>query len=128
MSVFGLRWGDPPAVTAEELPSTRLSDHFRRVGGYRPPRSHPDGWTEGQWRRAPVRRVRLDRLIATNRRLLAPRLAHHMRPGARPDGGDLPMVVAMAGQLWLIEGHHRAVCAMWRGETHLRAHVMEADQ
>ncbi len=113
-------------AAGDVVPSTRLSDHFRRVGGYRPPRSHPNGWTVRQWRRAPVERVRLDELIATNSRLIARWLTHHLRPGARPDGGDLPMVVATDGHLWLIEGHHRAVCARWRGETYIRAHVMRA--
>ncbi|WP_181780933.1 ParB N-terminal domain-containing protein [Pseudonocardia pini] len=82
------------------------------------------GWTDSEWRRAPRRRVPVRKLVATNR--------HHFldeRRAARyaktRKGGDV-YVVDAGGRLYLADGHHRVVAAMMRGETSIRARVMQA--
>ena len=118
----------PPEV---RLPSDQLNDHFKLVAGFRraasyePPLNYRDGFEVWQWRQwARLQLVPLHRLIATNTKLLADRLQHHMRPGRSGDGGWDPRAVFQYGQLWLMDGHHRAVNAMLRGDTRFLARVM----
>ncbi|WP_169736677.1 hypothetical protein [Pseudonocardia spinosispora] len=85
-------------------------------------------WSEAGWRRTPTERVRLDSLYATQKWISRDGLKHHSRPGARPDGGDLPLVVRYRGRNWLWDGHHRAITSMERGEIYLLAHVKDFDR
>lgn len=80
------------------------------------------GWTVRQWRKAPIKPVRLTDLIATNRHgyLDERKVARYLK--SRNPGE--PCVVEHRGQLYVADGHHRAVAAHRRGETHIRARVM----
>lgn len=80
------------------------------------------GWTKRQWRRAPVRRVQLTALISINRggylnEQVVDRYTHSGR-------GDKPCVIEHRGLLYVADGHHRAVAAWRRGETHIWARVI----
>jgi hypothetical protein len=109
----------------------RMADYFRSVGRTPDiPGVGRDYWSERSWSRAPIERVRLDELHAAQNWITTRGLCHHARPGARPDGGELPCVLHYRGRWHLIDGHHRAITAMDRGETHFRARVKrpETDQ
>jgi hypothetical protein len=111
----------------------RIDDYFR--GSVASPRDiphlfgHPDlvwvqgEWTESGWRRTRVERVRLNSLYATQRWTVSARLRRHSRSGARPERGDLPWVVTHEGRNWVLDGHHRVITSIARGESHIRAHV-----
>lgn len=113
--------------TYERAP--RVRDYFRGIS--QPPsilRRLERDWSERAWRAAPVERVPLDQLYATQNWVSLQGLRRHARPGARPDGNTLPLVVAYQGRYWLHDGHHRAVCAIDRGERYLTAHVRRPGQ
>jgi hypothetical protein len=125
-------WGERNSPTAnkngdeEWWRTARVRDFFpiRRLP--RIPELDRRALSERAWRNADVERVPLDRLYATQDWISDRGLRHHSRPGARPDGGTWPCVIAHQGQYWLIDGHHRAICAVQRGERHIRAHVQRA--
>src|ERR1700761_4056399 len=73
------------------------------------------GWTDRQWRKAPIKRVRLTDLIATNRDgyLNERAVARYVR--SRNYG--LPYVVEYYGELYVADGHHRVTAAYRLGET-----------
>jgi hypothetical protein len=110
-------------ATAQRERAPRITDYFpvRRL----PRITGVDNkfWQPAHWKRADIEQVRLDGLYATQPWISRNGLAHHRRPGARPDGGELPWVVAHQGRNYLIDGHHRACCSLERGETHIRARV-----
>lgn len=83
------------------------------------------GWTDTQWRAAPVRSVRLTGLIATNRGhyLDEQRVASYVRSSP----GGKPYVLEHRGRLYCVDGHHRATAAYRRGDTHIRVHVKRLD-
>ncbi|WP_028926313.1 hypothetical protein [Pseudonocardia acaciae] len=138
MPVLGCYWGErnnprrkpdtgPDAPAYERAP--KVADYFRGVS--RPPRAIytlERDWSERAWRKAPVEWVPLDQLHATQDWISVKGLRHHARPGARPDGNILPLVVYYRGRWWLFDGHHRAVCAMDRGERRIEAHVRRPGQ
>jgi hypothetical protein len=80
-------------------------------------------WSESGWRRTPVERVALDRVCATQKWITDDGLRRHAEGGARPRGGDLPWMVCHQGGYWIFDGHHRVMCAIDRGDRHIRAHV-----
>lgn len=103
---------------------SRTGTPFRQCLNGMPNLGQGSGWPESQWRAAPIRRVRLTDLIATNRgRYLDESIvASYVR-----NGGGVPCVIERRGflgnKLYLADGHHRSVAAWRRGETHIRAHV-----
>lgn len=113
------------AISRRRERAPRITDYFqvREL-----PRLSVDNsfWSARSWRRAAVERVPLKGLYATQSWISTDGLRHHSRPGARPDGGsqcDLPWVVCCRGSYYLIDGHHRACCALERGERHIKARV-----
>lgn len=99
----------------------RLAEHMPAVDGM-PDLGQGKGWTERDWRRAPVRAVALGRLIGTNR-------GGYLDPGKveryrRNGGGGKPYVVEHGGKFYIAEGHHRCVAAIQRGDKTIRAHVL----
>lgn len=86
---------------------------------------------------APVERVPLASLTAIQRSVNAERLEQHLDDpdlvpaGARKHGSgmlkDAPVVVRLGGKSYLHDGHHRATAALLRGETHVRARVVDLD-
>jgi hypothetical protein len=98
-----------------------LHDYFLQVGPYRGPMG--PRWTERDWRNSPAEQVPLDAVCATQNWISADGLRHHHRRGARPDGGDLPWVVCHRRRYYVLDGHHRVVTAIDRGESHITAHV-----
>ena len=97
--------------------------YFRGVGSPNLGRIDNREFNERGWARTPVEWVSLRTLYATQRWISKTGLKHHSRAGARSDGGYLPFVVHHDGRYWLFDGHHRAITAMERGETRIRAHV-----
>jgi hypothetical protein len=87
----------------------------------------PTGMTTAKWRDVPVVDVVIAELIATQPGVLFSSLSD-AAPG--PVGGDpFPHVIAWRGGLYLEDGHHRVVRAALRGETTVRARMLEvADQ
>ena len=115
-------------VAARERGSTRRDvvdlddyDYFLSVGPYRGPMG--PRWSQWDWRTSPAEAVPLDAVCATQNWVSAEGLRHHHRPGARPDGGDLPWVVCHRRRYYVLDGHHRVITAIDRGETHIVAHV-----
>ena len=80
-----------------------------------------DGWTKAEWRKAPKRRVRVDRLASTNKGgyLDEKRVAKY----AKNRKGGTPLVVESGGKLFVADGHHRAAAAMARGEKYVTVRV-----
>lgn len=72
------------------------------------------GWTKAEWRRAPKKRVRVDKLESTNRGgyLNEKRAARYAKGGKR----GTPYVVESGGRYFVADGHHRAAAAKARGE------------
>lgn len=102
--------------------ATRGGNPFRqRLSGMPDLGQRADGWTDWQWSWAPTCSVRLTDLIATNRGryLDEDRVARYVR--AAPSGK--PYVLRHGNRLYLVDGHHRAVAAYRRGETHIQARV-----
>lgn len=104
--------------------STRQGTPFRQHLDGMPDVGQGTGWTERQWRQAPARWVRLADLTACNRDgyLDEKRVAGYVRAG----GGGKPCVVEHCGRLYVADGHHRAVAAYRRGETHIKARIISA--
>lgn len=87
----------------------------RKVNGM-PDVGQGDGWTAAEWRRAPKKRIRVDRLVSTNLGgYLSPRKVAKYSGG----GGGTPYVVEDGGQFYVADGHHRAAAAIQRGDTHI---------
>lgn len=81
------------------------------------------GMTTALWQSVPTRLVYIDELIATQGHLHIDALIGDPRV---PVGGDeYPHVVEWRGELFLEDGHHRAMRALIRGETALRARVLK---
>lgn len=79
------------------------------------------GMSTAKWRTIPPRTVRIADLIATQPGILIHALSHEH---ATTVGGDpIPHVIDWDGRLYLEDGHHRAVRAALRGETHIEARV-----
>jgi Arc/MetJ family transcription regulator len=79
--------------------------------------------TSAKWLMVPTRLVRIDELIATQ-----PGIYFHGLSAERHVGGDeLPHVIEWDGELYLEDGHHRAVRARLSGMTHMEARVLRAD-
>lgn len=98
----------------------QLAEHMSCVDGM-PNVGQGSGWTERQWRKAPVRTVPLRRLVGTNRggHLDPARVQRYLR-----GGGGKPYVVEHGGRLYIAEGHHRCAAAIQRGDRTIRAHVL----
>ena len=121
MSLF--TWGEPTHPRSYQRP-VRMADYFRSVGRMPAIREGDKRyWSEHSWRRAPIEWVRLDQLHAAQTWISVAGLRHHARKDARPDGGELPCVVHYRGRFYLVDGHHRAITAIDRGETRFRARV-----
>ncbi|OZM79911.1 hypothetical protein CFP66_23180 [Pseudonocardia sp. MH-G8] len=82
------------------------------------------GWTSASWRRAPRKKVPVDKLVSTNLGgyLSQRRADQYARKGV---GADV-YVVEHQGRYYLADGHHRAVAAMMRGEKTIAARVKRA--
>ena len=98
-----------------------MGDYFLSVGPYRGPMG--PRWSARDWQNSPAEAVPLDAVCATQNWISADGLRHHHRRGARPDGGDLPWVVCHRHRYYVLDGHHRVVTAIDRGESHITAHV-----
>ncbi|WP_156250942.1 hypothetical protein [Pseudactinotalea terrae] len=133
----GVRAGGQFATRRAEEPGVRLTrrrdidDYFD--GGVN---DYPDvPWVqagthitlwEGDWAQLPVEPVPLAGMRRTQRRVLAKHVARHLT-GSEPEGGDLPWVVIYEGNRWVLDGHHRVVAALDRGETDIEAHLLDLD-
>jgi hypothetical protein len=112
----------PESEADKPEPGTvNMRDYFQEVGRYRGPMG--EHWSPRDWKKSPTELVALHGIRATQTWISNAGLKHHRRPGARPDSGDLPWVICHRGRYYVLDGHHRAICAMGRGETHLLAHV-----
>lgn len=80
---------------------------------------------EGYWKGLPVKDVPLEGLKRTQKSIFK---KHLTRNDKVENGGndDLPWVIHHGGEHWVIDGHHRAVNAMQRGDSTFRAHVMQS--
>lgn len=103
--------------------SPTVGDYLRAVNGM-PDFGQGSGWTSSDWNRAPVRSVRISSLTATNRGgyLSESRLARYAKPGWFE---AKPCVVSGGGRLYIADGHHRCIAALIRGDSHIRARVIE---
>jgi hypothetical protein len=80
---------------------------------------------EHTWRKMPTEQVPLDGLHATQSRVFHKHLDRYRKGNdVVSDGGDLPWVINHEGRNWVLDGHHRVVDAVDRGQTHIEAHVM----
>jgi ParB-like chromosome segregation protein Spo0J len=69
-------------------------------------------------RTMPRTRVRLDKIVSTQRKLDSAKVADI----ARQDPGDIttdPIVHPLDGHYFVTDGHHRIAGAMERGDTHI---------
>lgn len=99
---------------------------FRKHVNGMPNMGQGRGWTVTQWKKAPIRRVRIADLIATNLDgYLDERRVARYAQSARHDE---PCVVEHRGHLYVADGHHRAAAAHQRGETYIRARVMRINR
>jgi hypothetical protein len=79
--------------------------------------------TSALWLSVPVRLVYIDELVATQPHLHIAALTEDPRV---PVGGDeYPHVVQWRGELYLEDGHHRAVRAMMRGERAIEVRLLD---
>jgi len=94
---------------------------FRRKTDGMPDLGQGKGWSDSSWRRAPKRRVPIDRLISTNRGgyLDHKRAERYARTGHR----GMICVVEKEGDLYVADGHHHVVAAMLRGEKTVEVRV-----
>lgn len=76
--------------------------------------------TSETWREVPVQLVRLDKLVATQMGVYFDAL---LDPRDPIGGDDLPHVVDWGGELYLEDGHHRAVRIMLQGGNLMKARV-----
>ena len=78
------------------------------------------GMTSARWLTIPTRLVRIADLTATQ-----PGIYFHGLNTQEHVGGDkLPHVIDWQGNLYLEDGHHRAVQARLNGMTHIEARVL----
>lgn len=80
---------------------------------------------EQHWKSLPVKDVPLEGLKRTQKSIFK---KHLTRNNKTENGGndDLPWVIHHGGEHWVIDGHHRAVNAMQRGDSTFKAHVMQS--
>jgi hypothetical protein len=88
--------------------------------------------------KAPIKRVPLRSLKAIQKTVNAERLAEHVADpnlipeDARKHGSGMltskPVIVKLAGELHLHDGHHRATAALLRGEDSIKARVVDLDE
>lgn len=82
-----------------------------------------DGWTASEWRRAPRRRVPVDKLESTNRGgYLDEKRVRRYAKG----GGKDPKVIEHKGRYYVADGHHSAAGAKARGDKTVNARVIRA--
>lgn len=87
-------------------------------------REHGEPWgltgmTSALWLGQPVRRFRIDELVATQAGVLFDGL---LRPEVAPVGGDdYPHVIVWNGSNFLEDGHHRAVRRLIAGRRTIEA-------
>lgn len=79
-----------------------------------------------EWRELPVRAFPLAGLKRTQARVLAKHVDRHLA-GGTPQGDDLPWVVVYGGEHWVLDGHHRVVAGIERGDTDIEAHYIDLD-
>jgi len=101
---------------------TRIDTPFRQWLACMPDVGQDGKVWESQWKKAPIRNVRLTDLIATNHNgfLDKNRVARYMRSGGRGN----PYALEHHGCLYLADGHHRVVAAYQRGETYIKARII----
>lgn len=93
---------------------------FKRTVNGMPNVGQGDGWTAAEWRRAPKKKVPVERLVSTNLGgYLNPRKVAKYRRG----GGGTPYVIEDGGEYYVADGHHRAAAAIARGERYVTVRV-----
>lgn len=125
----GLEPGARPGTVAVPFPQVLHEDYKAIVRGKGIPK---------RVEKAPTERVPLAQLTAIQKTVNVERLENHLADphliarGARKIGSgmktDRPVVVRAGGKAYLHDGHHRATAAMLRGETDIKARVVDLDK
>lgn len=85
----------------------------------------PTGMSSYKWLSVPAREVVIRELIATQPGLYLRALMDPENAKRLPVGGDpLPHVIEWRGELYLEDGHHRAMQAQLRGQRTMFARVL----
>ena len=98
---------------------------FRRAIDYREAAKRGVGWNTARPKMpGRVRPVILLTLISTQQGLTTKIVADIIQKHAWDSAGEPPVVVNVAGRLYLLDGHHRVAAAILAGERQIDAEVV----